>query len=141
MSNAQALQRLLYAHLADELAAEGVDDTGDRRSLALADEVEIEHALHRSRLQAAVRTVVSTAVSKNHREYLLDKASCLGVEEGVVRGRAHRPTWSCETADVVVGRVGIESSIGAVCASGGAIRRWSGGRHGGGVRMEKGIGA
>ena len=42
------------SHLADELAAEGVDDTGDGGSLALADEVEVEHALDGLGLHAAV---------------------------------------------------------------------------------------
>lgn len=41
-------------HLADELTTESVDDTGYGRSGTLADEVEIEHALHSSWLHAAV---------------------------------------------------------------------------------------
>lgn len=45
----------VYAHLADELATEGVDDTGNGRSLALANEVEVEHTLHRLGLEAAVK--------------------------------------------------------------------------------------
>lgn len=43
-----------HAHFADELTAECVDDTGDRGRLALADEVEVEHALHGTGLQSAV---------------------------------------------------------------------------------------
>jgi hypothetical protein len=37
-------------HLADELTTKGVDDAGYRRSLSLADEVKVKHALHSSRL-------------------------------------------------------------------------------------------
>jgi len=44
-------------HLADELAAEGVDDTGDGRLLALADEVEVKHALDGLGLHSAVAIV------------------------------------------------------------------------------------
>lgn len=44
-------------HLADELASESIDDSCHRRGLALADEVEIEHALHSTRLQATVHGV------------------------------------------------------------------------------------
>jgi hypothetical protein len=44
-------------HLADELTAEGVDDTGDGRLLALADEVEIKHALDGLGLHSAVAIV------------------------------------------------------------------------------------
>ena len=40
-------------HLADELTTEGVDDASYRGCLALADEVEVEHALHGTRLEAA----------------------------------------------------------------------------------------
>src|ERR1700709_754323 len=53
-------------HLAHELAAKGVDDAGHRRSLPLADEVEIEHALHSSWLETAVhrhvRKVANVAI-------------------------------------------------------------------------------
>jgi hypothetical protein len=41
-------------HLGDILATECVDDASDRWCFALADEVEVEHALHSSRLKAAV---------------------------------------------------------------------------------------
>lgn len=44
-------------HLADELAAEGVDDTGDGRLLALADEVKVKHALDGLGLHSAVAIV------------------------------------------------------------------------------------
>jgi hypothetical protein len=73
-------------HLAHELTAKCVDDTGDGGGLAFADEVEIEHALDGSWLQT------------------VDEASCLVVEEGVFSTRAQRTRGSSETADVVVGR-------------------------------------
>jgi hypothetical protein len=44
-------------HLADELTTESVDDTGDRRLLALADEVEIKHTLDGLGLHSAVEIV------------------------------------------------------------------------------------
>jgi hypothetical protein len=50
----QCLSGAKHSHLADELTAEGVDDTGDGRGGALADEVEVEHALHGSRLHTTV---------------------------------------------------------------------------------------
>lgn len=40
-------------HLADELTAECVDDASDGRCLALANEVEVEHALDGFGLQTA----------------------------------------------------------------------------------------
>lgn len=48
-------------HFADELAAECVNDTSNGGLLALADEVEVEHALHGTGLQAAVRTLLAKA--------------------------------------------------------------------------------
>ena len=42
-------------HLADELTTESVDDTGDGRLLALADEVEVKHALDGLGLHSATR--------------------------------------------------------------------------------------
>lgn len=72
-------------HLADELAAECVDDTGNGRRLAFADEVEVEHALHSLGLQA------------------VHEASRLVVEEHVLSRWAHWPAGCCEAADVVVG--------------------------------------
>jgi len=108
-----------HAHFAHELAAECVDDTGDRGLLALADEVEVEHALHGTGLQSA-RDAVRAALSRIDSRWglLLDEASCLRVEEGVCGGRAHWAAGSCKTADVVVGRQAI--GRGALC-----------GRHGG----------
>lgn len=47
----------LSLHLADELTTESVDDTGDRRLLALADEVEVKHALDGLGLHSAVKAV------------------------------------------------------------------------------------
>jgi hypothetical protein len=44
-------------HLADELTTESVDDTGHRRLLALANEVEVKHTLHSLGLHAAVEIV------------------------------------------------------------------------------------
>jgi hypothetical protein len=82
-------------HLADELTTESVDDAGDGRSLALADEVKIEHALHGSRLEATV-PVVSVSFANfvqllywrvDSWSYLLDEASCLAVEESVLGRR------------------------------------------------------
>lgn len=73
-------------HLADELTTESVDDTGDRGLRALADEVEIEHALDGSGLKT------------------VDEASRLVGEESVLGKRAQRSAWSRETLNVVVGR-------------------------------------
>lgn len=73
-------------HLADELSAEGIDDAGDGRGLALADEVEIQHALHSPRLET------------------VNEASCLVVEESVRRQRAQRAAGSSKALDLVVGR-------------------------------------
>jgi hypothetical protein len=42
-----------YSHFANELTAECVNDTRNGRSLALANEVEVEHALHGLGLHAA----------------------------------------------------------------------------------------
>jgi len=50
-----------HAHFAHELTAECVDDAGDRWRLALADEVEVEHALHGTGLQSAVGTLLELA--------------------------------------------------------------------------------
>lgn len=50
---------LANAHLADELTTEGVDDAGHGGRLALADEVEVEHALHGTGLQSAVAMLVA----------------------------------------------------------------------------------
>jgi hypothetical protein len=60
-------------HLGDELSSEGVDDSCYGRSLALADEVEIQHSLACLGLQS------------------VDEGSRLGVEQSVLRGRRARP--------------------------------------------------
>lgn len=73
-------------HLAHELTTEGVDDTGNGWGSALADEVEIQHALDGTGLHA------------------VDEASRLVVEKGVGGQRAQRPAGGSETGDVVVGR-------------------------------------
>jgi len=41
------------SHFADELTAKSVDNSSNRGVLALADEIEVQHALDGSRLQAA----------------------------------------------------------------------------------------
>ena len=73
-------------HLAHELTTECVDNTGNGGSCALADEVEVEHALDSSWLQT------------------VNEASCLVVEEGVFGTRRERSAGSCESLDLVVGR-------------------------------------
>ena len=45
------------SHFADELTPKGVDDTGYGGGGTLADEVEIQHALHSSRLQTTVSKI------------------------------------------------------------------------------------
>lgn len=45
---------LAISHFAHELAAKGIDDARDGWRLALADEVEIEHALHGAGLEPTV---------------------------------------------------------------------------------------
>ena len=101
-------------HLAHELSSECVDDAGNRGGFALADEVEVEHALYGTGLKATVGKkknwlamlflLFSKAQTKIPKRYLLDEASCLGVEEGVCSWRAQRSAGSLEAADVVVGR-------------------------------------
>lgn len=54
---------LARSHLADELAAECVDDTSHGRLLALADEVKVEHTLHCLGLHAAVLKSAMLSVS------------------------------------------------------------------------------
>lgn len=73
-------------HLANELATECVDDTGNRGLGALADEVKVQHALNGSGLET------------------VDKASSLVGEKSVLGERAQWPARSRETLDVVVGR-------------------------------------
>lgn len=118
-------------HLADELTAKGVDDTGDGGSLALADEVEVEHSLHSSRLHTAVLLSESPLAvvmlctwlpswSGRPRSpgNLLDETSCLWVEESVLCLRAQRPAGSGEALDVVVGGEAV-MSVDTVWRSGG----------------------
>lgn len=73
-------------HLADELAAKGVDDAGDRGRLSLANEVKVQHALDGAGLQA------------------VDEASRLLGEESVRGERAERSAGSSKALDSVVGR-------------------------------------
>lgn len=47
----------IFLHLANELATKSVDDTSNRRSATLANEVEVEHALHGSGLHTTVITI------------------------------------------------------------------------------------
>lgn len=73
-----------HSHLADELAAKGVDDAGNGGGGALADEVKVQHALDGTRLQT------------------VDEASCLVVEEVAEVAGAQRARGSSEAGDVVV---------------------------------------
>ncbi|KAI6762874.1 hypothetical protein HG530_008854 [Fusarium avenaceum] len=79
-------------HLADELTAESVDNTGNGGLGSLANEVEIEHALDGSGLKT------------------VDEASRLVGEESVLRKRAQRSAGSRETLDVVVSRQAVGGS-------------------------------
>lgn len=72
-------------HLADELATESVDNAGNGRALALADEVKVEHTLHSTGLQT------------------VDEASGLVAEESMLREGAEGSTRGSETLDVIVG--------------------------------------
>lgn len=88
-------------HLANELATECVDDTCHRGCGTFADEVEVKHTLDGLGLHTAAR--LSAHCSLNQRRgNLLDKASCLAVEEGMLL-RAQSSRGSLESADVVVG--------------------------------------
>jgi len=97
-------------HLADELTAKCVDNTSDRRSGSLADEVKVKHALDSSWLQT------------------VDEASCLVVEECMFSSRAQGAAWSSKSTDVVVGRPAFSGGR----AIGG--RFWCSGRHDGQTR-------
>lgn len=93
-------------HLADELAAESVDNASNRRGAALADEVKVEHALHSSWLHSAV--VSSHQYFLSHQRsptyhYLLDETSCLVVEKSVFEG-SQGTAWSRKATNIVVGR-------------------------------------
>ena len=95
-------------HLADELTTEGIDDTGDGRLLALADEVEVKHALDGLGLHSAVAIVsMFLAVLSRCEGDILDETSCLGVEELVVGLRSECSAGRGEACDVVVGRGGL----------------------------------
>lgn len=121
-----------YSHLADELATESVDDTGDGGGLALADEVEVEHTLHGLGLHTAV-TTVSLRVPCCSRSLtaiedplgrsvdLLDEASRLRMEESVRGERTQRSAWLNKTLNVVVGRQAV--AIGAVGGHGEVLAR------------------
>lgn len=85
-------------HLADELATEGVDDSGNGGGLALADEVKVKHTLDGAGLET------------------VDEASCLVVEESVLGERAQRAAGSAEALDVVVGRQVAVGSGGSHCS-------------------------
>lgn len=93
-------------HLADELAAEGVDDTGNRGLLALANVVKVKHALDSLGLHA------------------VDEASRLVVEEGVLGRRAQRPTRGLEATNVVIGRQSV--AVGRAVGSSGHDGRKTG---------------
>lgn len=108
-------------HLADELTAESVDNTSDGGLLALADEVEVKHALDGLGLHAAVKVLsalhdlraVELAIgscamdmcsfSQPLRGDSLDETSRLGVEELVVGLRSVCSAGRSEACDVVVG--------------------------------------
>ena len=94
----------VYIHLLHELTTECVDDAGYGRSLALADEVEVEHTLHGSRLKtAAALSVPSLQYRAAHlRQFLLDETSCLWVEKCVFWVRAHWSARRSESLDVIV---------------------------------------
>jgi len=70
------------------LTSERVNNTGYGRRLALANEVEIEHALYSTRLETAVlkfQLVSSSGISTQFEAgSSLDEASCLWVEESVL---------------------------------------------------------
>ena len=103
-------------HLTDELATEGVNDTSNGGSGPLADEVEVEHALHGSRLHTTASDVsqdrdllLATIFDESWLdEYiaiknLLYKTSGLVVKEGRGEGR-EGTTRRVETGNVVVRR-------------------------------------
>ena len=99
-------------HLADELSTESVDDARNGGCGALADEVEIEHALDGSWLET------------------VHEASRLVVEESVLSTRAQRSAGSSKAADVVVGIASTWSGRGRRRTSTGCAT-WDCGRHGG----------
>ena len=96
-------------HLADKLAAESIDDAGDRRSFALANEVEVQHALDGTGLEA------------------VDEASSLVVEESMLRERAQRSAGGSEALDLIIGG----QAFGTIGTVGGRLS------HGWSVNFEK----
>lgn len=133
-------------HLADELATEGVDDTGDGGGGTLADEVKVEHALHGSGLHAAGKRVSSVlsvhcvwrflpsdpggSSASSQGVDLLYEASCLVVEKGVLEGSEDTARRG-KTGDVVVGR------LSAVVGCSSHVKRGS--RHDESVNRRKGV--
>ena len=127
-------ENLQHSHLADELTAEGVDDTCYGGGFSLADEIKVEHTLDSSRLHTAGECVswFDLFFLEGRRceagQNLLDKTSRLRVVESVDWFGAQRSTGSSKTLNIVVGGVirilRIHSTIGG--GSGGAIG------HGGG---------
>lgn len=112
------MKSLCNLHLAHELSSECVDDTSNGRSLPLADEVEIEHTLHSLGLHTAGRRSVlpipSFTCGGLREENLLDKTSCLWVEESVSCLWAQRSAGSRESLNVVVRRKVLLVSIDTV---------------------------
>lgn len=73
-------------HFANELPTECINYTRNGRGASLADEVEVEHPLHRPGLHAAVdcqQTTTTTTTAQNPRAHLLDEASCFVMEESM----------------------------------------------------------
>lgn len=107
------------------LSAKRVNDTCNGRSFTLADEVEVEHALHGSCLESAV------LLSALHSHHLspssrwmdsLHETSRFGVEKCVRRSWAQRAAGRNESLDVVVGREAwLRSEFAIEIAVGGAV--------------------
>lgn len=95
----------MRSHFANELTAEGVDDTGNGGSATLANEVEVEHTLHSARLHTAISGQLMFLQRAIEWNYSLDEASCLGVEESVLFEGAEEARGRVEAGDVVVGRL------------------------------------
>jgi hypothetical protein len=93
----------MRSHFADELTAEGVDDTSNGGGATLADEVEVEHTLHGTGLHTTVFWSMECAILNDERGNSLDEASCLVVEQGVLGDRAEEARRRVEAGDVVVG--------------------------------------
>ena len=104
-------------HFADELTTECVDDTGDGRSSTLAYEVKVHHALDSLWLHTTVQLLAFGLTDGGVRVGLLDKASCLVVEQSMAHG-AHCSRGGLEAYNVLVGIVGLLRSQAAVCTGG-----------------------